>query len=128
MSPRFSWFRRREVRVTVAALALLGFSARALMPVGFMPQRMHGETRLVLCPMGSMHASLHEHAKHPGTSSSADTPCVYAASGGAAPLPTVLHIEPALAIRLLRAQPSEQGFLSPPAWRHHAPRGPPALA
>lgn len=126
MSRHGAKFLRGPIRECFAALALIAFFAHALIPTGFMPGSVHGQAQLVVCD-GHMAGS--GHAGHHGNSgSNADSPCPFALSGGAAPLPAhfdlaLAHVAPDLLVPFI-----ERPIVSETPFRHTAPRGPPALA
>jgi hypothetical protein len=117
---------RGKIRECFGALALIAFFAHALIPTGFMPGSVHGQAQLVVC---DGHMVDFGHAGHHGNSgSNADSPCPFALSGGAAPLPAhfdmaLAHVAPDLLVPFI-----ERPVVSGAPLRHTAPRGPPALA
>jgi hypothetical protein len=117
---------RSPFRASLAALALLAFCAHALIPTGFMPGSVHGAPQLVVCN-GHMPGSTHS-GHHGNSGSSADAPCPFALSGGAAPLSThfdlaLTHEAPDLLVPFV-----DRPVVSETPLRHTAPRGPPTLA
>ena len=126
MSRNGANFFRGRIWECFAALALVAFFAHALIPTGFMPGSVQGQAQLVVC---DGHMVGFGHAGHHGNSgSNADSPCPFALSGGAAPLPAhfdmaLAHIAPDLLVPFI-----ERPVVSETPLRHAAPRGPPALA
>ncbi len=136
--------RSRAARRWIGALALLAFGLKALVPTGFMLAAVEGQVRLVMCPAGmhhppgmptmaemihgpgAEHAATVDHAAHAALASQQ---CPFALASGAALLaqapspaePYFLWLPPA------RAGAVASVPAAPPL-RHHAPRGPPALA
>jgi len=129
MNRNWAGLRHGRMRECLAALALVAVMARALIPVGFMPVVVHGDTQLVFCDgviPGSAH---HGHHGHPGPTSISDAPCPFAISGGATPLPAPIDLSLADAAPQTTATPTvAQTSLSEAPPRHTAPRGPPSLA
>jgi len=113
----------RMMRNCFAVVALVASLCRALIPVGFMPMTVNGETRMMLCDGG---ASRHMQPGHSGSHSTHLTYCPFAQSASPAPLPAALQ---GSIIRLdspLNAPPLEQESSHPnPPPRYSSPRGPP---
>jgi hypothetical protein len=127
MSSNWTLLRRGRLHECFAALALVAVISRALIPMGFMPIVVNGEAQLRFCSGVAGGTDLAHHA-HPGSTSTADAPCVFAVSGGAAAIPTAIHfaltdVAPRLAVPL-----AEQSTLPEAPPRYTAPRGPPSLA
>jgi hypothetical protein len=127
MSHHWRLLRRGFLHECLASLALVAVIARALIPMGFMPIVVNGEAQLRFCSGVAGGAHFDQHGQ-PGSTSTADAPCVFAVSGGAAPIPTAIlftlaHVAPRLAVPL-----AEQSTLPEAPPRHTAPRGPPSLA
>jgi hypothetical protein len=126
MSRKGARFLRGSTRECFAALAFIALFTHALIPTGFMPGSVHGQAQLVVC---NGHMAGSSHAGHHGNSgSNADSPCPFALSGGAAPLPAhfdlgLEHVAPDLLVPFI-----EWRIDSEPPLRHAAPRGPPTFA
>jgi hypothetical protein len=122
-----------KLRRRFAALAIVAALARALVPVGFMPVMVDGTPKLMFCDGHAAVGAHHVHGgmphhEHAGGAKSADGPCVFALSAGAAPLPVVLAgTVPVTAADAFAPRSDQSTFTSPPR-RHAAPRGPPAVA
>jgi len=119
-------FLRGPNRECFATLALIAFFAHALIPTGFMPGSVQGHAQLVVCD-GHM-ADSHQPGHHGNSGSNADSPCPFALSGGAAPLPAHFDLALAHAAPDLLVPFIERPVVSETPLRHTAPRGPPALA
>jgi hypothetical protein len=126
MSRKGLGIRRGLMRECFAALALIALFARALIPVGYMPAVVHGHTQLALCEGGTAAPAQRGHHGHSG--SQADAPCLYAMSGGAAPLPAKLDFSLAPARTVVRMSFVERTAIAEAPPRYTAPRGPPSLA
>jgi hypothetical protein len=116
-------FRRPQATQGLLAAALLAFVLRALVPLGFMPMQVNGETQMMFC-----HGMHHAVAGTPHSKSSADGPCAFAISGGAAPAPTPLATLPTAEAPHFDAVTALRSADRPAPPRHLAPRGPPVLA
>jgi hypothetical protein len=127
MSSNWNGLRRGSLHERFAALALVAIISRALIPMGFMPVVVNGEAQLRFCSGVAGATDLIQHA-HPGSTSSADAPCVFAVSGGAAPIPAAVHIAVAHVAPLLTVPLAEHSILPEAPPRYTAPRGPPSLA
>ena len=128
--------RSRAARHWVGAVAVLVLALRALVPTGFMLERVDGRLSVVLCAataptlaMPGMHHDMHL-AGHGVHHLMAAASCPFALSGGASlfasqalkvPEPYYMALHPARA-RAVDSIPA------PPPPRHQAPRGPPTLA
>lgn len=114
---------RPQLTQGLVAAALLAFVLRALVPLGFMPMQVNGETQMMFCH--GMHPAA---AGTPHSKSSSNAPCAYALSGGAAlgsaPLATLASAESPRFEAVQALHSAERP--APP--RHRAPRGPPVLA
>lgn len=122
MNGSFNLLRRRGYRDWLGALALLGLLARALIPVGFMPQQVQGQIQLVLCSSQGADSIHTQHAPR----SSASVPCLFAA-GGAALAPAPCQGAPSAS--WLPVTNDGQHYCAPAnaaPLRHAAARGPPA--
>lgn len=128
MSGNWTLLRRGSLHECFAALALVAVISRALIPMGFMPIVVNGEAQLRFCTGGAGGATHLDQHGQPGSTSTADAPCVYAVSGGAAPIPTAIHIAHAHAAPRLAVPLADQSALPEAPPRHTAPRGPPSLA
>ena len=117
-------------RRLIAAIAIATAVARALIPIGFMPALVHGTAQLVFCEGGGHH---HPHITPSGDDpaghhGSDQGPCLFALSGGAAPLPAALAGAPlAVLADEVAASPTTATLRDAPP-RYSAPRGPPARA
>jgi hypothetical protein len=127
MSGNWTLLRRGFLHECFAALALVAVISRALIPMGFMPIVVNGETQLRFCSGVAGAAHLDEHGQ-PGSTSTADAPCAFAVSGGAAPIPTAIHFTLAHVAPLLAVPLVDQSTLPEAPPRYTAPRGPPSLA
>ena len=140
MSPHTFTRRRRWL----AAIALLAFAVRALIPVGYMPSG-NGVFGLQICPEGlsaqalaliDPHAAHHHHMGAGGTSgghphdhqSWASGHCAFAALAAAAPSPHPYLVELALAAASVSNLPETVRVAQPHRYRVSQPRGPPSLA
>jgi len=119
-------FRREPVREHFAALALIALIARALIPLGFMPDVVDGQPRLVICN-GRMSGSA-DLGRHGRSGSSAETPCPFAHCGGAAPLPSTLDVSLAYTTPMIAVTFVERTVPAGAPRRYSAPRGPPSPA
>jgi hypothetical protein len=125
MSNPLTALRRGRLRPYIGALALFAVLCRALIPIGFMPGVVHGAVQLMPCD-----GTAHLHARHgePAPPSTNHTPCPFAMSGGAAPLPATIDASDARTAPQRAALPTEQSLLPEAPARYTAPRGPPLLA
>lgn len=114
---------RSQITCGILAAALLAFALRALVPLGFMPMQVNGETQMMFC-----HGMHHAAAGTPHSKSSADGPCAYALSGGAAVGPAELAALPTAEAPRFDAITAIRSADRPAPPRHLAPRGPPVLA
>jgi hypothetical protein len=125
--------RSPHFRRTLSVLAALALALRALIPTGFMLAPVDGHAQIVICPAG-LHEASHAHhagaaAGHAAGSAHAADQCPFALAGG----PGFIGAAPDLAqpyFVLLQPPPTVAlaSVAVPPPLRHHAPRGPPALA
>lgn len=127
--------RSRSARRWIGGLAVLALALRALVPNGFMLERLDGRLSMVLCTaaaptlsMPGMHHDMHlsGHGAHHLTAAAS---CPFALSGGATlfaaqalkiPDPYYLVLRPARV-------PALASLPAAPPPRYQAPRGPPAL-
>ena len=84
MSGNWTLLRRGFLHECFAALALVAVISRALIPMGFMPIVVNGETQLRFCSGVAGAAHLDEHGQ-PGSTSTADAPCMFAVSQSVGP-------------------------------------------
>jgi hypothetical protein len=125
--------RSPHFRRTLSVLAALALALRALIPTGFMLAPVDGHAQIVMCPAG-LHQAGHAHhagaaAGHAAGSAHAADQCPFALAGGpgltgaASDLsdPHFFLLQPPRTVAFASVA------ISPPL-RHHAPRGPPALA
>jgi len=115
------------MRECLTALALIAVISRALIPTGFMPGVVDGHAQLVFCDGRGSGMAHHTHHGQAGSGSSADTPCPYALSGGAAPIPSIVNTALAHVVPTVIAPSAEQSPLPEAPRRYTAPRGPPSL-
>jgi len=128
MARQWTTVRGGPMRARFAALALIAVVARALVPMGFMPVVVHGQTQLMFCDNGMPGSAHHGHDGHSGSAPGADAPCPFTISGGAAPLPTTIDFAPTGAAPRATAAAVAHTALPEAPPRHTAPRGPPSLA
>jgi hypothetical protein len=128
MARQRTGLRDGPMRERFAALALIAVMARALIPMGFMPVVVHGETQLMFCDNGGPGSGHHGHDGHSGSTPGADAPCPFAISGSAAPLPVTIGFSLADAAPRTAAPFVARSSLPKAPPRHTAPRGPPSLA
>jgi hypothetical protein len=125
--------RRQSLRGHFAVLALVAVVARALIPTGYMPAMVDGHVQLVICEAsmgaGVAHHGHHGHHDHQGqTHGAADSPCPFALSGGAAPLPELATTTLATAAVASHSLFIPSAPIPEAPARYTAPRGPPSLA
>jgi len=105
---------------------MIAAMSRAMIPVGFMPAVIDGHAQLVFCDghaVGTTHHGQHGPA---GSSSTADSPCPFALSGGAAPIPSIVNVARAHVVPPVVTKAAEQSPLPEAPRRYSAPRGPPS--
>ena len=128
----------RRARHWFGVLVLLTFALKALMPTGVMFAAVDGHTRLVMCPAGLYHTMTMRHAHgmnqsmdmtHAAHGAALADQCPFALAGGAALYAATLEVfEPYFVYLRPAAAVAVVSIAMAPPWRHHAPRGPPALA
>jgi hypothetical protein len=136
-----AFMRRRR---SLAAIALLAFAVRALIPVGYMPSG-NGFFGLQICPEGlsaqalaliDPHAAHHHHLGAGGTAGAhphdhqswASGHCAFAALAAAAPSPHPVSIELTLAAASVSNLTEPVRVAERHRYRSSQPRGPPSLA
>jgi hypothetical protein len=127
----------RSRRNGFALLVLPALLLRALIPVGFMPMVSAGGISIAICPgvtglpapsamgdRGAAHAHHHGAGQDPSTPAH-HAPCLFAASAGGAPAPTIMELTGSAGTAVAVDAGSASRVLLPTILRTQTSRGPP---